>query len=413
VLVTVILGAFTLLSVGLLLWQFMAARRFPLHRRSEDTSFAPAIAVLKPLKGCDEHTEECLRSWLAQKYAGAVQILFGVASEADPACDVVRQLLKSFPHADARLVITSLPLGPNAKVANVVQLARHATHDVLCVSDADVRVPEDFLSNAVIPLRSPNIGLVNCFYELAHPVTLAMKWEAIAVNSDFWSQVLQSNSMKPQNFALGAVMMSRRETLANIGGFEPLLDYLADDYQLGHRIAATGARIQMSPVVVQCWDKPMDFRAVWNHQLRWARTIRASQPLPYFFSILSNVTLWALLLIVFGVAAHIPILGLTDRGALYLPLWRDSVTANSSYSVETGYSATLLMGIAVILLRMIVGSALAARLTQKKYYYDLCWLVPVKDLLQCAIWVAAFLGNTVEWGGKKFHLERGGRLTPS
>jgi ceramide glucosyltransferase len=374
-----------------------------------------------------------LRSWLRQDYRGPMRVLFGVADSNDPVCEKLKQLGQEFPDAKLDLIITGEPTGSNPKVSNLHGLYMSARciawepiqpkdspiaagspnwepTEVYVISDADVRVPEDFLTNAVAPLQKTEVGLVNCFYELANPTTLAMKWEAIAVNADFWSQVLQSNSLKPQDFALGAVMVTRREQLQKIGGFEPLLEYLADDYQLGHRIAATGARIEMSPVVVECRDKPMTFRDVWNHQLRWARTIRASQPAPYFFSILNNVTLWALLLIAFGVATHVPVLGLTEKGSLYLPIWRDPVTANSSYSVETGYSATLLLGLAAILLRMIVGSALATRLTRKKSYYDLCWLVPVKDLLQVGIWLGAFLGNTIEWGGKKFRLEHGGRL---
>src|ERR1035437_635368 len=115
-----------------------------------------------------------------------------------------------------------------------------------------------------------------------------MQWEAIAINADFWSQVLQSRSLKPLDFALGAVMATRRRQLEEIGGFAPLVDCLADDYQLGNRIARRGHPIALSPVVVECWSAPMGWAAVWKHQLRWARTIRVCQPAPYFFSLLSN-----------------------------------------------------------------------------------------------------------------------------
>jgi len=412
VLVTLVLVALTVLSVALLLWQYAAARRFSLHRRGAGHAFTPAVTILKPLKGRDEHTAACLRSWLTQRYAGPVQILFGVADENDPACELVAGLLREFPQLDAELVITAEPLGPNAKVGNLIQLARRAKHDVWCVSDADVFVPEDFLTHIVAPLSDPDVGLANCFYQLATPANLPMRWEAIAVNADFWSQVLQSNTIQPQRFALGAVMVTRRENMERIGGFESLLDYLADDYQLGHGIAATGARIELAPVVVECRDKPMNFRDVWKHQLRWARTIRASQPAPYFFSILSNVTLWALLLMLFGVAREVPVLGMTDSGALYFPWWRDGAADAARFSIETGYNAALLLGLAAILLRMIVASALAVRLTRDKSYRDLCWLVPVKDVLQAGLWLAAFAGNTVEWGGKRFRLTRGGKLVP-
>jgi hypothetical protein len=112
------------------------------------------------------------------------------------------------------------------------------------------------------------------------------------------------------------------------------------------------------------------------------------------------------------VAGEIAVLGVTDKGTLYLPFWRDAVTSESSYFVEAGYKTTLLAGLAAIILRMALGSALAARLTRQKSYFDLCWLVPLKDLLQVGVWFAAFVGNTVEWGGRKFRVRRGGRITP-
>jgi ceramide glucosyltransferase len=410
VLLTVILLALTLLSVGLLIWQYVAARRFPLHQRKSTHDFAPPITILKPLKGCNEHTTACLRSWMTQVYSGQVQILFGVADESDPVCAIVQELIQSHPYLDATLIITSERLGPNAKVGNLVQLACHAKHDVLAASDADVFVDDHFLASTVGPLREPEVGLVNCFYQFAMPKNFAMRWEAMAVNADFWSQVLQSNTLHRQDFALGAVMMSRRDTLGKIGGYESLLDYLADDYHLGRRIAATGARIELATTVVECRDEAMSFATVWKHQLRWARTIRASQPLSYFFSILSNVTLWAILSIFFGMAQTTSISGLPHSGHLDLPFLRGRVFVEGQLSIHSNYSVALFVGVAAIVLRMFVASALAVRLTRLKIYYDLFWVVPIKDLLQFGIWLGAFLGNTVEWAGKKFRITRDGRL---
>ena len=290
-----IFAVLALLSLALALWQWLAARRFPLHQRAAETNFAPAISLLKPLKGCDATTAESLQSWFNQNYSGQTQILFGVADADDPVCKIVQEIIAKNPKCDAQLVVCEKLAGANAKVAKLAQLEKLAKHDLILVSDADVRVPPDFLANIVAPLRDEKVGLVNCFYRLANPSTTAMRWEAVAINADFWSQVLQSQSLKPLDFALGAAMLVRREALAEIGGFPSLADCLADDYQLGHRIAKNGHRIALCPVVAECWDAPMNWRDVWKHQLRWARTIRVCQPLPYFFSILSNATLWPLL----------------------------------------------------------------------------------------------------------------------
>ena len=199
------LATLALFSLALTLWQWIVARRFPLHQRATDLSHAPPVTLLKPLKGCDVETGECLRSWLTQNYSGPVQILFGVAAAEDPVCAVVHALLAAHPACDAHLVICREQLGANAKVSTLIQLQQCVRHEVIVVSDADVRVPADWLANAVAPLREPAVGLVTCFYRLANPSTPAMQWEAVAVNADFWSQVLQAQSLKPITFALGEI----------------------------------------------------------------------------------------------------------------------------------------------------------------------------------------------------------------
>ena len=390
----IIFGALACLSFFLLLWQWIGAARFPLHKRVGDKSFMPAVTLLKSLKGTDAATEDCLRSWFAQDYGGEVQILFAVASAADPVCGVVKKLMREFPPRDAQLVVCPNITGANAKVSKLAELEKIAKHEVIVISDADVRVPEDFLANAVAPLRAPEVGLVNCFYRLANPTTLAMQWEAIAINADFWSQVLQSQSLKPLDFALGAVMLTRRAQLAEIGGFESLKNCLADDYQLGNRIARKGHRIVLSPVVVECWDPPMGWRAVWKHQLRWARTIRVCQPAPYFFSILSNAGFWAMVWMLIGMVTA------AARVHIFIGGFSGSIVLRTGTAV----------GAFFLLSRVLIAGSLQRRLTGRTHGIIDLWLVPVKDLLQFAIWLCAFAGSSVEWRGQKFRLRRDGTL---
>ena len=396
-----ILGSLALLSLALTLWQWLVARRFPLHQRVAAPALSPAprstlhaqppLTLLKPLKGCDPATEDSLRSWFSQQYTGPVQILFGVADAADPVCAIVNDLIARNPKCNARLVVCRKMVGANAKVAKLAELAELAGHDLLLISDADVRVPSDFLANIVAPLgpgspggaallrRHSDVGLVCCFYRLANPATPAMCWEAIAINADFWSQVLQAASLKRLDFALGAVMLTRRKWVEEIGGFAALANCLADDYQLGHRLARRGHRIALCPVVVECWDEPVTWRGVWQHQLRWARTIRVCQPGPYFFSILSNATLWP---------------------ALWL-------------AVSLIVSKTLcgpLIVLALLLARMAMAQNLQRRFTPNHVLVSPFWMVPVKDLLQALIWLGAFAGNTVEWRGRRMRLQSDGTL---
>jgi len=380
-LLNVILGALAALSFVLALWQWLAARRFPLHRPIAVPGFAPAISILKPLKGGDLTTRKSLQSWLQQTYAGPVEILFGVADSADPVCEIVRALLAENPVVNARLIVCVKLVGANAKVAKLVQLEQLAQYNLILVSDADVRVPVDFLANFVAPLRDPKVALVNCFYRLANPTTTAMRWEALAVNADFWSQVLQSATLKPLDFALGAAILLRRKALEQIGSFAALADCLADDYQVGNRIAKQGHSIALCPIVVECWDAPANWTEVWKHQLRWARTIRVCQPLPYFFSILSNASLWPGLWLAVAVAATSP-LGAPLAASVFL------------------------------LVRIGLVQSLQRRFTPDRKLVAPAWLVPVKDVLSAGIWLGAFAGNTIEWRGRKLKLRRDGTLIP-
>lgn len=373
-LVSSILAALALLSLILMLWQWLAAARFPLHQRVEAGLFAPSVSLLKPLKGSDAETAKCLRSWMEQDYPAPVQILFGVASAEDPACEVVRRVIAAHPKADAQLVICAENLGPNPKVSTLIQLERIVKNEVVMVSDADVFVPSDFLSQVVRPLQEPDVGLVNCFYRLEGATNLAMRWESFAVNADFWSQVLQAQMLKPINFAMGAVMVTRRTQLEAIGGSSALVNYLADDYQLGNRIAQSGARIAICPVVVDCLSAPMTPAEVWAHQTRWARTIRVCQPAHYFFSILSNATLWPLLWLAF-----------TPR-----------------LSILTAVAACLCV-------RMAMGAWCEGKLARRMDAISI-WMGPVKDLLQVLIWSSAFVGNHITWRGQRFQVLHGGKL---
>ena len=371
---SVILALFAALSLALALWQLFVAARFPLHRRVVAPDFTPSISVLKPLKGCDAETRECLRSWFAQDYAGPVELLFGVASPEDPVCAAVRELLGEYPARQAQLIICDRALGLNAKVSSLARLETLARHEIICVSDADVWAPPNFLSGAVAPLRDGQVGLVSCFYRFAGAVNFGMRWEAFAVNADFWSQVLQALSLKPMDFALGAAMLMPHTRLALIGGFEPLVDYLADDYQLGHRIARSGAQVMVVPVVVECRNVPMGFGEVWAHQLRWARTIRACQAWPFFWSVLGNATLWPLL------------------WAAIIPGWPN------------------LTGAALCLaIRWAGGVYLDSKMTGRRRIFT-GWLAWVKDLLHAAVWATAFVGRKVSWRGIDYRVSDGGKL---
>ena len=361
----IIFGALALLSFGLFCWQWLLGIRFPLHQRVSSVGGHESFTILKPLKGCDSETEECQRSWLTQEYPAPVQVIFGVASPDDPVCDLVRKL-------NGELLLCPKPLGPNAKISTLVQLEPRIRHDLVVVSDADVWAPKDLLVQLSAQLR--HASLACCFYQMPVGRTFGMRLEAFAANSDFWSQVLQSTALKPMDFALGAAMAIRREALARIGGFAPLLEFLADDYQLGNRVSQNGQKVAICPTVVDCRSAPMPWRDVWTHQLRWARTIRVCQPVPFFFSILSNPTIW-------------PLLWLIASPSVYVTV------------------AVVLM----VQLRAIGGACLAWKLT-RRFRANSIFIAPLSDLFRAVFWALAFTGKRIQWRGRKFRVSWGGKL---
>ena len=357
---TTVLGVFACLSFALYVWQFLLGTRFPLGLGSKATSF-PGITILKPLKGYDSETETCLRTWLEQDYSAPVQILFGVASEDDPAIGLVRNKLGS------EVIICPKILGANAKVSTLSQLEPLIQHDLIIISDADVAVPEDFLRQVAAFFGLEQPAMASCLYRLAGATNVAMRLEEFTVNSDFWSQVLQSLALKPMNFALGASMMITRPALAQLGGFRAIVDYLADDFQLGHRVHG---KVALCPVVVECRSSPTTWHQVWTHQVRWARTIRVCQPMPFFFSILSNSTLW-------------------------LAVW--------------AASGAWVPALTMLALRSLGGAGLEGRFTGRFHASSLV-LAPLSDILRSLFWFLAFAGNRIHWGGRYFRVARGGKL---
>jgi ceramide glucosyltransferase len=399
VFLTIVLGAFALVSLLLMMWQFIAGLRYPLHRAAAHAGFAPPVSVLKPLKGCDPNTRDCLASWLEQSYPGPVQILFGVADPNDPVCVVVQELLQANPKVDAQLVVCLERVGPNAKISKLLQLDRQARYEHLVMSDADVFVPKDFLSGFLPALRDPGVGLVHCFYRLAKPMTAAMQWEAVGINADFWAQVLQARDLGMKDFALGAVLGTTRSHLERAGSWAALLDCLADDYELGRRMARTGARVELGPVVVECRERALGWAEVWQHQLRWARTIRYCRPWSYFFSLLGNATVWPLLFCLFG-----------DAGGFSVSLVPPSYAVPGYYPPGLHVSWGGLGLVGCLFFRIISALWLQSKCTRCLDHLAWWWMVPVKDLLQAAVWAVSFCGNQVVWRGERFRLWPGGKL---
>jgi ceramide glucosyltransferase len=337
---------------------------------------APPITVLKPLAGTLPGLERDLESFLIQTHP-KTQVLFGVATEDDPARAVALELIRRHPARDASVVVGGQPLGPNRKAANLHYMLAHAKHDLLLVSDDDVVAPPDHLSRLAGELSDPRTGLVTTPY-FVRPSTLPLALHSLTMATEFFPGVALAGALGGGlSFALGASSLVRRAMLEEIGGFKGLVDFLADDYLLGARGRQKGWRIRLSRECVQVDDHFSSIGDFFVHQARWSRTYRVCQPVGFFLSLLTHSLSWA--------ALYVAASGASPR--------------------------SLLWGGAAVLLRLVLAAAQILA-EGPPLLFAWIWLVPVRDVLSTVFWAASFLGSEVRWRGLRYRVRPGGRLEP-
>src|SRR6185312_4463288 len=307
-------------------------------------------------------------------YSGEYQIIFGVNDSADPAVPLVQKLIAEFPARDIRLVICAEVFGNNRKVSNLIHLLREAKYEFVLVNDGDIHVSREYLSSVMSSFSSPDVGMVSCLYRGRPSDTLASELEALAISTDFAAGVLTAWFMEGGlRFGLGSTLAMGRSVLEKIGGFEAVVDYLADDYELGKRISDTGCKVELAPRIVETSIPSYSFRQFWEHQLRWARTMRISRPRGYRGLCLTYVLPWAILLVC--VASH--------RGWAWA-LFAGAIAARIAIVIEIG-----------------------SKVLKDRNVVSLLWLLPLRDFLALAIWFWSYAADTVIWRGEKFLLENG------
>ena len=334
------------------------------------SQYLPAVSLLKPVRGCDREFYSCLRSFAAQDYPD-FEMLLAVRDPADPAVPEIRRLAAEFPGRRIEVFFTERDYGLNAKVNSLERLRSEARHEVLLISDADIRVAPGYLRRVVAPLADPAAGMVTCPYRGAPGEGLPSILEALWISTDFMPSVLVARLLGIEA-ALGATMVFRRADLERIGGFTPLASYLADDYQLGRAI---GGRIVLSDGPVETVLAAGSWAHAWSHRLRWGRTLRVCRPAGY-----------AGVLITFAVP--LALLALAVQPAV-LPL-----------------------ALACVALRLLVAGLVTRRLADPLPLRR--WLLlPLSDLLSLAIWLASLFGRTVVWRGVRLRLRGDGTLAAS
>jgi ceramide glucosyltransferase len=357
-----------------------SAGKFLRERKAEEgarpPSALPPISILKPLKGTDPEIYESFRSHCLLDYP-EYEIIFGVSDANDPAVESVKALQREFPNRRIQLVVSKEILGANVKVSNLAQMLTEARYGLLIVNDSDIRVEPDYLHSVTAALSDPQVGMVTCLYRGVAGPTLGSRIEALGISTDFCPSVLAARQLEGGiQFGLGSTLAFRRAELEKIGGFISFVDYLADDYELGKRIAGLGLTVKLSEVVVETFLPSYRWREFFAHQLRWARGVRDARLGGYLGLIVTFGFFWALV----GLVA--------SRGAFWA--W-------------SGVALTLLLRFAIAL---VVGR----RVLQDGQVLRNAWLIPFRDLTAVVVWVASLGGHTVTWRGDRFKL-KDGKLT--
>lgn len=355
-------------------WDFFSRRR---REDAPSPDWTPAVTMLKPLKGLDPQLYENLSTFCRQDYP-RFQIVFGVADPQDPAVAVVRRLQREHPALDIELIVDGRLYGTNDKVSNLINMYRRARHDLLVLSDGDIRVPRDYLRRVVAPLCDEQIGLVTCMYRaVATQRDLPTLLWCSTINALLTPQILGARKVEKPTYAFGATLALRRSTLEAIHGFEEIANMLADDYQLGNRIAAHGLQLWLSECVVDTLLALGSWRALFHHLLRRARTNRSHRPIGYFFTVLTQGLLWAIVNVVaggfgiFALSASLLTIGIRLGTAAYVC---------RRLGVHTGMAGV--------------------------------FLVLLTDLFQISVWFGGFLGNSVWWSGRRFRVLKSGEMQP-
>ncbi|HZP05691.1 MAG TPA: bacteriohopanetetrol glucosamine biosynthesis glycosyltransferase HpnI [Terracidiphilus sp.] len=361
-------------GMGYFLAALVAAWIFLLQRRRQRPPFAPGVSVLKSLKGVDPGMLDAFRSHCRQTYAGDYELLFGVSALDDPAAAIVEQLKREFPERAIRLIECPERLGTNGKVSTLMQLAPRAAHDYLLINDSDITVSPRYLERVMACFENAQVGLVTALYRGRAHGTLPSRLEALGIATDFQPSVLLSKLIEGGlHYGLGSTLAVRREALEKAGGLEGLVDCLADDYEMGARVAKAGYRLELSAEAVETSVPAYDWRGFVDHQLRWWRTVRDARSAGYVGLIFTQGWGWA-------------VLNVVASGVSPVSLWLLAMS---------------------LFLRFGLAMTVGAEVLGDRQVLAYLWLLPVRDLIAMGLWVAGFAGNTIVWRGERFVLKRG------
>jgi ceramide glucosyltransferase len=374
------LAALSVIGTAQVLAGWIAVVAFT-RRMDDEPGGCMPITVFKPLHGAEPLLEAALSTLCEQHYEPGFQIVYGVHAATDKAVPVVRALQAKYPDCDMELVINAAQHGANPKVSSLINMLPSARHDILVIADSDVHARPDYLRHLAHALDRPGVGLVTTLYTgLPAFGALASRLGATQITHGLLPGALLGRAFGRRD-CLGATMCLRRDTLNRIGGFAMLRDHLADDQVLGRRVSAEGLDVALAGTVVATTVPERTLAALWRHELRWARTIRTLEPAGFAASVLQYPLVFAGLTVL---AASFAIWACVLFAAVWL------VRAISVAGIDHALGRRMLGGLA---------------------FRGPLWLLPLRDLLSAAEWVASHAGRRVDWRGQTLQADTPPRYT--
>ena len=359
----------------------VAVRRFA-RQRASSAVFEPPVSLLKPLHGAEPDLEAHLATFFQQQYP-AYEILFCARQLDDAGLVAARKVAAQFPNVPVQFLSSGEPTVPNAKILSLEKMAKAAKHDLLIISDSDVRVDSSYVRDVVAPFADSNVGAVTCLYRgVAAQGGLWSRIEAAAMSIEMSAGVLVADMLEGMKFALGPTMAIRRSCLNEIGGFLPMGDYCADDFLLGNWVAERGHTVVLSHHVIDHIVLHANFWPSMQHQARWMKSTRFSRPKGHLGTALTFS-------IPFGLLAALALCGLR------LPHWLPLAGAALLWSIGT---------------RMLLAYAVSRRVVREQSAWQSTLLYPIRDLLAMLFWVASYCSRKVLWRNEIYLLQSGGRM---
>ena len=352
-------------SMLALFWVTRSRKNLPDH--------SPPITILKPLKGQDEGLEDNLRSFFRLDYP-TFQLLFCVADANDPSVEVVNRLIGEFPSSDATLIVGCPAFGLNPKVESLAAMERRRKHDILLISDSNVRVRPSYLRETACYLAEPGVGLVSNIFAGVDEHQTGAVLENLQLNGFIAGGVAIASVLRV-TCVVGKSMLMPVTALEAAGGFAAVRNLLAEDQALGVRIRNAGYSIRLSHHVIDNVNQSRGFRWFLNRHSRWYK-IRRQMALPAFLAEpFTNLTAIGLVWALSGDSGF-------AWGGLFvlvgLGIFRDAV---STYWLRGSIPK----------IRHLLFS-------------------PVKDLLLLPVWLDAVLSPRIHWRGHRFMIGRYTRL---